>query len=65
MKARHLETIELPMRLGVGELNVLGLGGRYVPNSVEVVLSALTKLPALKPLTLYLSPYTVRCVVLK
>ena len=59
MKARHLETITLPMKSEVGK--------RYVPYILKAVLSdlRLTKLPALKTLTLNIDSYEVRCVVLK
>ena len=57
MKARHLEAITLLMELGVEE--------PYAPYMVEAVLSALTKLPALKTLTLNMIRYRVRCVVLE
>ena len=57
VKAQHLETIELPMIEEDGEHDV--------PNRVEVVLSALTELPALKTLTVYIDSYKVRCVVLE
>ena len=57
VKAQHLETITLPMKLGVRERNV--------SNRVEVALSALTKLPALEALILNIDSYEVRCVVLE
>ena len=55
MTAQHLETVTLPMILGVGERNVM---------MVKAVLSALTKLPALKTFILDIYPYQVRYVVL-
>ena len=59
VKARHLESITLPMKSEVGESNV--------PYMVKPVLSALTKLPALKTFTMTRDPYfnEVRCVLLE
>ena len=53
MKAQHLETIQLPMLVGVDKHDI-------VPSQVEVVLSALTKLPTLKTFKMDMSLFSVR-----
>ena len=69
VKARHLETITLPMIAKVKNQNQevemeSGDGEHDVPYVIKPVLPALTKLPALKSLTLDMDSCEVRCVFL-